>query len=274
VLVSIGIIVLGTAVCVAASMLTRRARRQRRIRYDKSPMAGDVFGVIGTGFTVILAFVIFTAFESYQRARDAAGVESVATRQMEYLTESFPQQSRVRLQGDVVCYARAVVYDEWPLMASGRSSPVVDHWVTEIDTSMVDVPIASTKEVEVFNMWFQRSDERQEGRRGRLAEGVPLIPFFVWAVLVLLLAVVLAYQIVFVRASRPLLPQAFGVAATAGTLLAGMVLIYVLDMPFADRGAEIAPTRMQATSVVLETQYVGTPGSIPCDADGIPRSPS
>ena len=63
-LVSIGLIVLGTAVCVAASMLTRRARRQRRIRYDKSPMAGDVFGVIGTGFTVILAFVIFTAFES------------------------------------------------------------------------------------------------------------------------------------------------------------------------------------------------------------------
>src|SRR4029079_3223037 len=173
------------------------AGRQRRIRYDKSPMAGDVFGVIGTGFTVILAFVIFTAFERYQRARDPAGVESVATRQMEYLTESFPQQSRVRLQGDLVCYARAVVYDEWPLMASGRSSPVVDHWVTEIDTSMVDVPIASTKEVEVFNMWFQRPDERQEARGGRLAEGVPLIPFFVWAVLVLLLAVVLAYQIVF-----------------------------------------------------------------------------
>jgi uncharacterized membrane protein len=232
VLVSIGIIVLGTAVCVAASMLTSRARRQRRIRYDKSPMAGDVFGVIGTGFTVILAFVIFTAFESYQRARDAAGVESVATRQMEYLTESFPQQSRVRLQGDLVCYARAVVYDEWPLMASGRSSPVVDHWVTEIDTSMVDVPIASTKEVEVFNMWFQRSAERQDGRRGRLAEAAPLIPPFVWAVLILLLVVVIGYQILFVRAGLPLVPQAFGVGATAATLVAGLVLIYVLDMPW------------------------------------------
>jgi hypothetical protein len=271
-IVSVGLIVLGTAVCVAALVLTRRARRRRRIRYDKAPLAGDIFGVIGTGFTVILAFVIFTAFESYQRARDAAGVESVATRQMEYLTEYFPQQSRAQLQDDLVCYARAVVHDEWPLMADGRSSTAVDHWVTEIDSSVVAVPVGSAKEVEVVNMWFQRSDERQEGRRGRLAEAVPLIPFFVWATLIALLAVVVAYQIVFVRGSRPLLPQAFGVAATAGTLIAGMVLIHVLDMPFADRGAAIAPTRMEATSSVLESQYQGAPETLPCTADGQPRA--
>lgn len=270
-LVSVGLIVLGTGLCVAALVTTRRARRRRSIRYDKAPLAGDIFGVIGTGFTVILAFVIFTAFDSYSRARDAAGVESVATRQMESLTEFFPQQSRVHLQGDLVCYARAVVHDEWPLMAVGQSSPTVDHWVTEIDTSMVAVPVESRKQIEVFNMWFQSSDERQEGRRGRLAEAVPLIPGFVWGMLVLLLVVVISYQIVFVRASRPLLPQAFGVAATAGTLVTGLVLVYVLDMPFADRGAAIPPNRMQATSIILESQYHGTQQNLPCDAQGDPR---
>ena len=61
---------------------------------------------------VILAFVIFATVESYQRARDEAGVESVATRQMESLTAFFPQQSRIELQANPLCYARAVVHDE------------------------------------------------------------------------------------------------------------------------------------------------------------------
>ena len=72
-------------------------------------------------------------------------MESVATRQMDSLTTYFPQQSRILLQGDLVCYGRAVVYDEWPLMASGRSSAVVDDWVVRIDTAMVDVPIQTAQ---------------------------------------------------------------------------------------------------------------------------------
>lgn len=270
-LVAVGLIVVGTALSVAAVVLTRRARANRRSSYHKAPMAGDVFGVIGTGFTVILAFVIFIAFESYQRARDEAGVESVATRQMESLTTYFSQQNRIVLQGELVCYGRAVVYDEWPLMATGRSSAVVDDWVVRIDTAMVDVPIQTAKEVEVFNMWLERSDQRQEGRRGRLTEAAPKIPPFVWGMLVMLLVLVLSYQVIFARASQPLLPQVLGVAATAATLIAGMAIVYVLDMPFADRGAAIPPTRMQATVSVLESQYQGSPENLPCDAAGRPR---
>ena len=271
-LVSVGLFVAGIGLSLGALVVTRRARRSRRLRYHKTPIAGDVFGVIGTGFTVLLAFVIFTAFESYQRARDEAGLESVATLQMDSLTAFFPQQSRIQLQDDLVCYARAVVHDEWPLMATGRSSPVVDHWVTEIDGSMVAVPIQTTKETEVFNMWFQRSGEREEGRRGRLAEAAPLIPIFVWGMLLLLLALVIGYQVVFARPGLPLVPQAAGVGATAAVLVAGLVLVWVLDMPFADRGASLAPTRMQATITVLESQFQGSPESIPCDASGHPRT--
>jgi hypothetical protein len=271
VLVSVGLLILGTALSVGALVLMRRGRADRRIRYHRAPIAGDIFGVIGTGFTVVLAFVIFTAFESYQRARDDSGVESVATRQMESLTLFFPQQNRVLLQGDLVCYARAVVGQEWPLMESAQSSPVVDHWVTEIDTNIVQVPVQTPKEIEVFNIWFQQSADRQEGRRGRLAESASTIPPFVWVMLLTLLVIVIAYQVLLTRADRPLVPQAVGVGAVAAVLVAGMVIVYTLDMPFADRGVGIAPTRMQATLSVLEGQYQGSPQTLPCDAAGNPR---
>ena len=56
---SIAIIVIGTELAALALVLLRNYRRQHPNRYHKTPIAGDVFGVIGTGFAVILAFVIF-----------------------------------------------------------------------------------------------------------------------------------------------------------------------------------------------------------------------
>jgi len=270
VLLSIGLLVTGVALSLVALTLTRRARRSHHFYYHKAPIAGDILGVIGTGFTVLLAFVILIAFESYERARDESGVESVATRQMESLTAFFPQQSRIRLQDDLVCYARAVVNDEWRTMAVGQSSPVVDHWVDQLDDDMVALPVTTNKEIEVFNTWFSRAAERQEGRRGRLAESAPYVPPFVWAMLVLLFVVVVGYQVLFASPKRPLIPQVLGVSAVAATMLAGIVVVYVLDAPFADRGAQLPPTRMQSTLTAMETEYQGNPTPIPCDATGNP----
>ncbi len=268
--VSIAIIVVGTEICALALILTRRWRQERPRRYHKSPIAGDIFGVIGTGFAVILAFVIFTAFGSYQSARDDSGIESVATRQMYSLAEFFPEPSRDSLEGGLICYSRAVVNDEWPAMATGNSSPLVDHWVDALVDDMVAMPVTTNKEVEIFNTWFSRAAERQEGRRGRLAESTPYVPPFVWAMLVLLFVVVVGYQVLFASPKTPLIPQVLGVSAVAATMLAGIVVVYVLDAPFADRGAQLPPTRMQATLVAMETQYHGSATPLPCDAAGNP----
>ena len=265
--VSIAIIIVGTEICALALILVRRWRLTRPNRYHKSPIAGDIFGVIGTGFAVILAFVIFTAFESYQKARDDTGIESVATRQLYSLTPYFETQSRDRLQGDLICYSRAVIFQEWPTMAKGASSPVVDQWVDRLDVDMLGTPIATNKEIEVFNTWFNQSAARQEGRRGRLAEAAPYVPPFVWAMLGLLFVVVIGYEILFASPRTPMIPQVIGVSAVAATMLAGIVVVYVLDAPFADRGAKIEPFRMQSAVTAMESSYQGLE---PCDAAGIP----
>jgi len=38
--------------------------------------------VTGTGFAVFLVFVIFLSFESYDRARESASIEAVATTEL------------------------------------------------------------------------------------------------------------------------------------------------------------------------------------------------
>jgi len=59
-------------------------------------------------------------------------------------------------------------------------------------------------------------------------------------------------------------------ASMAGTLVAALTLIWVLDRPFNDRGAQIHPTRMEAALAVMTHQGNG-PLPLPCDDTCAPR---
>ena len=82
--------------------------------------AGEIFSTVGTGLAVLIAFLIVAAFGHYQSARDAVGKEAVAVQQQYVMATYFDEADSDALQGEVICYARAVVDDEWPAMQAQR----------------------------------------------------------------------------------------------------------------------------------------------------------
>lgn len=62
-------------VCIAAMLLVRRKAPAGSYFQDGDRAAG-VFGVLATGFSVLLGFIVFLAFSSYDASR--AGAESEA----------------------------------------------------------------------------------------------------------------------------------------------------------------------------------------------------
>src|SRR6266508_3052911 len=97
--------ILGVVVAAAvALMLLVRRRAPVGGFFTDSDRAAGVFGVVGTGFAVLLAFVIFLSFESYDRAREAATVEAVAVSQMFRTAALFSPGPRRRVRGELVCY--------------------------------------------------------------------------------------------------------------------------------------------------------------------------
>jgi hypothetical protein len=104
---------------------------------DSSPTSDrsvGVFGVLGTSFAVLLAFVIFLAFESYGTAKQNAGTEAVPVNGLFGTARLLPRSARERLRGVLICYSRAVVADEWRTMKDGHESPLVDDWAADLDT--------------------------------------------------------------------------------------------------------------------------------------------
>lgn len=265
--VSLLLIVAGTACAVLAMLVVRRvAPPGGYLRGMES--ADGIFSAAGAGLAVVLAFVIFTVFSSYENGREAAGQEAVAAQQM-YQTAGFFPDKTGELRGEVICYSRSVIHDEWPAMQDGRESSVTQGWVDRLVTSIQQAQVHGNKQGAALEHWLQLSEDRQEARRTRIAESLPFVPPFVWLVLVFMVLVVVLFQCLFADPSATAFGQSVAMASMAATLFAALTLVWVLDRPFNNRGAEVTPNRLTASLTVMSHE-VSLPASLPCDADGNP----
>ena len=266
---AVAIIVVAVSGTVGLMLLVRRRSPVGGFFADSDRAAG-VFGVVGTGFAVLLAFVIFLAFGSYDRAREEASREAVATHELFRAAKLFSPAERQELDGQLICYARAVVRDEWGTMRHGRESPVVDRWLEQIEQTVDRLRLNGERQRVAYEHWFDQASERREGRRGRLAEAAPFVPPLVWLALILGGFLIIAYMCFFTDRGERMIVQAMMMGAITAMVVAGLLVVRFLDRPYEDASGSIKPVAMAATLEQMEAERRASPaaGPNPCDEDG------
>jgi hypothetical protein len=264
---SVLFIVVPTLLGVVAMLVVRRFAPPGGL-LSSMESADGIFSAAGAGLAVLLAFVIFAVFESYSTARSSAGQEAVAAQQL-YSTAGFFPDAADQLRGETICYARAVIHDEWPAMQHRHESPVVQDWVDRLDTTVQGAKVVGNGQGAALEHWLTLSQTRQDARRTRLAESQPYVPGFVWFVLILITIIVVAFQCMFAAPEATAIGQAIAMSSMTATLFAALTLIWVLDRPFNDRGAQVSPSRMQASLAVMMHEPT-LPTTLPCDVVGTP----
>ena len=262
------ILLAGSAVVAVLLMLTARRFGPRDGLLADAVPAASVFGVLGVAFAVLLAFVMFLAFENYIRAHEGASREAVAISQLDRLTGLFPAPQREELRDDLTCYARAVVSDEWPRMREGRESDVVVGWLARLESTVDTMPLDDVRTEVALDHWLDEMAVRREGRRARLAEATPTIPVAVWLILILGAGLTIAYLVVFADRRERWWTQAVMVGSITALVVAGLLVVSFLDRPYLEDGAYIAPTEMNTT---LRLIGADPPALLPCDEQGRPR---
>lgn len=96
--------------------------------FNDGDRAAGVFGVLATGFAVLLGFVVFLAFSSYDAARSGAEAEALTVAQQVETAQFFPPPVVAELTGELVCYARSVAGVQWERMESGTLGEQVNPW--------------------------------------------------------------------------------------------------------------------------------------------------
>jgi Protein of unknown function (DUF4239) len=259
------VLVLVVATAITIKLLVRR-RAPEGGWFKDSPRSAGTLSVIGTMFAVVLAFVIFLALQGYQRARQASTEEAVAITELHSVAAAFEPTTRDHLQGGLVCYARAVIGDEWSAMSVGRSSERVQGWSDKLSGEIATIEPHGAREQEAYAQWFDLQAQRREGRRGRLAVATPLVPDPLWFVLGIGAAITIAYMCAQADRREGLLVQSIPIGFVSTMVTAGMLVIFFLDHPFANESGGIAPTEMRQTLMTID--HGTTP---PCDERGSGR---
>ena len=249
------LIILGAAALSAVGMLIVR-RRAPAGSFVRDPVpAGAVYSVVGTAYMLIVAFVFFIAFESYGGAKADAEKEATATLAMFHADVPFGPAARAELQGQMICYAREVISDEWPAMREGGASSVVDASVSAMEESAEQIPVTDAKQAAAFEHWFTLNEERRQGRQGRIGKAEGLVPPVIWLILIIGAVVVIASVALFADREETAVTQAAMVAAVAIIVVSGLVLVRFLDRPYEGKSGSIKPTAMERTLAQMEREH-------------------
>ena len=118
VVVALVVVVVATGLAITAMLLARRSAPDGSYFHDGDRAAG-VFGVLATGFAVLLGFVVFLAFDSYDAARSGAEDEARILAQQIETAQLFPPAVVDEMTSELICYARSVAGVQWQRMQAG-----------------------------------------------------------------------------------------------------------------------------------------------------------
>lgn len=265
-----GLIVVGvTAVAIAAMLLVRRGAPEGSYFEDGDRAAG-VFGVLATGFAVLIGFVVFLAFESFDSARAGAEAEARIVAQQFETAQFLPPTVGEQLSGELVCYARTVVNQEWPRREAGDQDDTISPWGVAMFHSLKSAEPHSPSEQAAYAKWLDQTSDREDARADRThgAEGV--IPVHLWMVLFLTAAVIFAYMLFFADSGERRKVQAMLIGGVAIVITSMLLLLWFLDNPYHGGVGALKPVEMERTLGILEQAgaEVGNDFSIPCDENG------
>ena len=124
--VAILIVVAVTGIAVTAMLWVRRKAPDGSYFNDGDRAAAR--SVLATGFAVLLGFVVFLAFSSYDAARAGAESEARIVAQQVETAQLFPPAVSGELTAELVCYARSVAGVQWDRMEAGTLGEDLNPW--------------------------------------------------------------------------------------------------------------------------------------------------
>jgi hypothetical protein len=266
-----GVIIASAVVMVAVMLLIRRSAPGGG-RFSDSDRASGVFGFLGAGFVILLGFVIFLGFGTYEAGANHADAEAAAVVAQFRTAADFDENLVQDAQGELVCYARSVIAQEWPSMARGERSPVTEGWVVALDDSGVQEQNATSPGDQPVINWWEATNDRQLARAGRVLVSEGQIPTLLWALLVIGAFLVVGWILLYADPREGWLPQAAMMGGVTVLVVASLLAVQVVASPFSGQSGSVDTGSMEYSLVQMDqfAKAEGTNPTVLCDKAGIP----
>jgi len=269
VLVALVLLLVITALTVAA-MLGVRRRAPEGSHFTDGDRASGVFGVLATGFSVLLGFLIFLAFSSYDVSRQGAETEATIVVQQVQTAQFLPGDSREELTGELMCYARSVAGPEWDALDEGTLGDAINPWGAQMFLTISDVDPRTAPEQSAYDRWMDQTAEREQARLARVHGAEGIVPLPLWLALFVISGVIFAYMLFFADRAEGAATQGMLMGSVTAVMTLLMFLLVFFDHPHGGGLGRLEPIAMERTLRLIDTQLevAGISVAPPCDEHG------
>ena len=272
ILIGVVVLLLVTGLAVAA-MLGVRRRAPEGSYFTDGDRASGVFGVLATGFSVLLGFIIFLAFSSYDESRQGAETEATIVAQQVQTAQFLPKDSSAELTGELTCYARSVAGTEWDALNEGSLGDAINPWGAEMFLTISDVKPTTATEQSAYDRWMDQTADREQARIDRVHGAEGIIPSPLWVTLFMIAGVIFAYMLFFADRAEGAITQSMLMGSVTVVITLLLFLLVFFDHPHGSGVGRLQPTAMERTLGLIDTQLevAGLSVTPPCDEAGNAR---
>jgi hypothetical protein len=270
-LVVAAVVVVGSAaIAITALLLVRRHAPDGSYFHDGDRAAG-FFGVLATGFAILLGLVVVLAFTSYDESRAGAETEALTLAQQFEVAQLLPPAAGRRLAGELLCYGRSVVGQEWPAMENGTQGDTINPWGVALFRTLRAVDPRTPAQQAAYAKWLDQRLDREAARSDRIHGAVGVIPGPLWLVLCVIAVMILGFMMFFADSGERAIVQAAEIGTVVVVIASTLLVIRFLDDPYRPGLGSLRPVAMERTLRIVEQErrIVGDTGRLPCDARGL-----
>ena len=266
------IVIVVAAITVAAMLLVRR-RAPEGSYFTDGDRASGVFGVLATGFSVLLGFIIFLAFQSYDDARIGAETEATIVAQQIQTAQFLPPDPAKELTGELVCYGRSVAGAEWDALNAGTLGDEINPWGAEMFRTIAKVDPKTAVEQSAYDRWMDQTVDRQQARNERVHPAAGIIPLPLWLALFVICGVFFGYMLFFADRGEGAVTQAMLMGSVTVVITLLMLLVVFFNHPHGSGVGRLQPTAMVRALRLIDAELKAVAVDVTprCDERGVAR---
>jgi hypothetical protein len=252
-LIVLAMLVVGVLITTASIFIVARW-----IPQDIKGQASDswaIFAFCGVVYALVLGFVLAFALDGYQATSSEAGQEAHSVTALSRAATLFAAEDRDRIGHELICYARAVIDDEWPRMDDGERSDFARAAADRLFQSIGGLGRTNPDNAALTSS-LDRMRELGESRAARLQASTENLPVFFWIFLIGGGLIIIGYATILAGRER-WIGQFIYILPVTLLLLGTIFLVFAFERPFSGPNA-IEPTAMQ-NSLVSVTEFVPDP---------------
>ncbi len=221
---------LPTLLAMGGPALIRRRLPLERLRANNE-VAGFKFATVGVLYAVRLAFAVIVVWEKFGDAESHVADEAGAAVTIYRLSGGIEGETGAQLRAAVSTYLSTAIAEDWPAMARGEASRSTTQALNAAYSAALTFSPTDSRGAALLTETLRQLDAVTQARRARLVVASGIVPGIVW--FVLFGGAIVTVGFTFFFATDNLRAQAVMTGALTALIFSGLLVIVVIDRPFA-----------------------------------------